>query len=241
MVLRKNTDLLTKIIFLSLLTVLSLNHIVVSLHSADLLTGRIGYRMFSLLTVDFQSGLPAFFNTLLVLVAFLLLLVISLNRRNLRSDRVYEWLLLTLAFLVLSLDENPDIHSYFISMISKYGAQGQQFVMTYAWGMPYGAIVILFVFFLVRFISSLPRNIGNGFLISGTIYVFGAIVVATVSSAFLHIRTDHSIWHEVAASYEESLEMIGLSLFIFFLLKYICIEDALLSMEKTDADVFSLR
>ena len=240
MILRKNTDLFTRILFLSLLIVLSLNHIVFFLHSAGLLTGRMGYKIFSHLTVDFQSGLPTFFNTLLVLIAFLLLLTVSLNKRNLKSDRVYDWLLLTLAFLVLSLDENPDIHNYFVSVISRYGGRGQSFVMTYAWGMPYGAIAVLFVFFLVRFISSLPKNIAIGFLVSGVIYVYGAIVVATVSSDILHIRTDHSIWHELAASYEESLEMIGLSLFIYFLLKYIRIEEASLSIEKTSANVISV-
>ena len=241
MVLRKNTDLLTKILFLGLLIVLSLNYITVCLHATGLLTGSMGDRIFSLLTVDFQSGLPTFFNTLLILIAFLLLLTVSWHKRNLKSDRVYDWLLLTLAFLVLSLDENPDIHNYFISVISRYGARGQRFVMTYAWGMPYGGMAVLFVFFLVRFISSLPKSIANGFLISGVIYVYGAIVVAALSSDLLHIRTDHSLGHELAASYEESLEMIGLSLFIYFLLKYIRIEDASLAMEKANANVFSVR
>jgi hypothetical protein len=240
MVLRKNTDLFTKILFLSLFVILSLNEIVIALHSFGVLSGASGYRIFSLLTVDFQSGLPTFFNALLVLIAFLLLVMVSLHKRNLKSDRVYDWLLLTLAFLVLSLDENPDIHNYFISVISKYGGQGQKFVMTYAWGMPYGAVALLFVFFLIRFISSLPKNIATGFVVSGVIYVYGAIVVATVSSAFLHIRTNHSIWHELAASYEESLEMIGLSLFIYFLLKYIYTEDASLDMDGVKTNVTSL-
>jgi hypothetical protein len=78
-------------------------------------------------------------------------------------------------------------------------------------------------------------------VISGGIYVYGAIVVATVSSDLLHIRTDHSIWHELAASYEESLEMIGLSLFIYFLLQYFRIVDTSLSMDEASTNVPSFR
>jgi hypothetical protein len=58
MVLRKNTDLFTKILFLSLFVVLSLNQIVIALHSFGVLSGASGYGIFSLRTVVFQSGVP---------------------------------------------------------------------------------------------------------------------------------------------------------------------------------------
>lgn len=241
MILRTNTVLLTNALFLSLLIVLGLNHITCLLYSLGMLEGVIGYRFFSLLTVDFQSGLPTFFNTLLVLLAFLLLLMISMQKKNVKSDRVYDWLLLTFAFMVLSLDENPAIHNYFLSLIYRYGERGQQIVMTYAWGMPYGALVVLFIFFLIRFISSLPLSIAIGFVVSGVIYVLGALIVATFSGDILHIRHTHNTWHILAASYEESLEMVGLSLFIYFLLMYIRIEDAALPVGEVNTNVPSLQ
>jgi len=224
MLFKIDTRLLTKTLFISLLLVIALNNVAAILFYSGLLKGWIGYKIFSLLTVDFGASLPTYFNTLLILIAFIVLAMISIHLKNVKSVLVYNWLLLTLAFLVLSLDENPEVHKFFVQTISRYGSAGKRLVINYAWGMPYGAMVVLFMFFLFRFISALPKEIAKGFLVSGIIYVGGAIVIGKYGVKALQIRGFHNIRYTMVASIEESLEMIGLTLFIYFLLKYIRME-----------------
>ncbi|HEX5172396.1 MAG TPA: hypothetical protein VFW11_24640 [Cyclobacteriaceae bacterium] len=216
---------------MSLVLVLCLNFGAVLLFYSGVLKGGLGFKIFSLLTVDFQSSLPTLFNTILVVIAFIVLAMISLHIRKMKSDEVYNWLLLTAAFLLLSLDENPSVHNIFVTVFNKYGVVGQRLVMNYAWGMPYGALVVIFVFFLIRFVNALPRDIAIGFVVSGFIYVFGAIVIGLYGANLLHIHDRYSIRYVLLASYEESLEMIGLTLFIYYLMRFIHIRFNSFSLE----------
>ncbi len=225
-----NTSLLIKILFIGLLLVISINYITIFLFYKGIITGGFGYKMFSLLTVDFENSLPTYFNALLILIAFFILAIIALHHKNMKSVLVYNWLLLTLAFLLLSLDENPSVHNFFVSVISSYGIR-QKLDFSYAWGMPFGAIGLLFIFFLIRFTTTLPKTIARGFVVSGVIYVSGAIFIGMYGTRILNIRGFQNIKYALVASYEESLEMIGLTLFIYFLLEYIRIEFKSLSLE----------
>lgn len=221
MIFKLNTRLLTKVLFIGLLLVIALNNLAVCLYYFGFLKGLVGFKIFSRLTVDFSSSLPTYLNTLLVVVAFLILLAISTHLQKSKSMAVYNWVLLTLAFLVLSLDENPSVHAFLVAKFSKYVITGQRLAQNYAWGMPYGAMVILFFIFLFRFIVSLPKDIGRGFIVSGLIYVFGAIILGMYVPEMLNIHGDYNIKRIALASIEESLELIGLTLFIYFLLRYI--------------------
>lgn len=211
-----------KVLFLSLLVVLILNYVSAFAFALGFLRGH-GYRIFSLFTVDFESSLPTIFNAILILVAFVILLMISLQLWRLKSKQIYTWLLLTCAFLVLSLDENPTVHQIFVSILSHY-VSGQRPPVNYAWGMPYGAMVLIFIFFLWRFITTLPGNIRAGFVISGLIYVFGAIVIGLYGADVIEVYSHRDPKYILLASFEESLEMLGLTLFIYYLFEFIQIE-----------------
>lgn len=226
-----DTRLLIRSLFIGLLMVIVINDFTVVLFYKGFLQGRPGFRIFSLLTVDFAHSLPTYYNTLLILIAFTLLAMISLHLRIAQPKLMYNWMLLTLAFLVLSLDENPSIHNVLGSVVRRYGLVGQTSVFNYAWGMSYGALAVLFFFFLYRFLSALPSAITRGFLMSGIIYLAGAIVIGMYGASALHIKGTHNIWYALLASYEESLEMIGLTLFIYYLLMYIRIEFKSFSLE----------
>ena len=226
-----NTRFLVKMLFVSLFLVISLNYLTIFLFYEGILNGGLGFKIFSLFTVDFKTSLPTYFNTFLILVALAFLAMITLHLKKIRSQLMYNWMLLTLAFLILSLDENPDVHNFFVRAISKYDDVGHGLALNYAWGMPYGAIAILFIFFLIKFSTTIPKDIAEGFVVSGVIYVLGAIVIGMFGTRILHIHGLHNIKHALAASYEESLEMIGLTLFIYFLLKYIRVEFKSFSFE----------
>lgn len=217
------TGHLMKVLFLSLLVVISLNYLTVLYFSMGFLRGN-GYRVFSLLTVDFESSLPTIFNTMLVLLAFVILLMISHHLWRSKSDQVYSWFFLTCSFLLLALDENPTVHQIFSAVFSRYATTGNKLAINYAWGMPYGAVVLIFIFFLWRFIMTLPGNIRTGFVISGLIYVVGAIVIGLYGTDVIEVHSHRDPKYILLASFEESLEMLGLTLFIYYLFEFIQIE-----------------
>jgi hypothetical protein len=97
--------------------------------------------------------------------------------------------------------------------------------------MPYGALALIFVFFLYRFITSLPTNIACGFIVSGSIYVVGALVLGFYGTRIFDVDQYHSMKYMFVASLEESFEMVGLTLFIYFLFEYIWSEFRSLSIK----------
>jgi hypothetical protein len=208
------------VLFLGLFVVISLDYIAVILRYFGYLGGH-GTKLFLLFIVDHDSSLPTIFNAVLILIAFAILLMVSVHLRKIKSDQFYNWLLLTAAFLLLSLDENPTIHKIFVSAISRLIWTGQAGDVNYALGMPYGALALIFVFFLYRFITSLPPNIAFGFIVSGSVYVTGALILGFYGTHIFDVEYHHSVKYLLVASLEESFEMVGLTLFIYFLFEYI--------------------
>lgn len=231
MSLRVDTRHLIKGLFIGLLAVIVINDLTVVLFYKGFLQGGLGFRIFASLTVDFAHSLPTYYNTILILIALILLGMISLHLRIAQTKLMYNWLLLTLAFLVLSLDESEYFHHILVSFVKRFTSDYQPSAFDYAWGMPYSALAVLFLFFLYRFLSTLPSVITKGFLVAGIIYVTGAVVIGEYGASALHIKGAHNLRYALLASYEESLEMIGLTLFIYYLLKYIRMEFKSFSLE----------
>ena len=71
---------------------------------------------------------------------------------------------------------------------------------------------------------TLPVNIRAGFVLSGLIYVFGAIVIGLYGAEVIGVHSHRDPKYIFLASFEESLEMLGLTLFIYWLFEFIQLE-----------------
>ena len=172
-----------------------------------------------LLSVGRESNLPTFYSSFAILFcAFLLTLIGFMMWRSERRWSVY-WFLLALVFVFLSVDESLMIHERLSkSLQSLIGTSG---LLYFAWVIPYGIGVVIFVAAYVRFLLHIPRRSAVLFIIAGAMYVGGAIVMEMIGG---HVYTEAGALNALYVSVqtlEEFLEMSGIVFFIFALVDYI--------------------
>lgn len=191
---------------------------------------QLGFRR--LFNMDGEATLPAWFESTLMLAAAFLLAVIAAHKRA-AGDRFHlGWWILAAGFLYLSADETAAIHE----MSNRAGAAlpiATEGLLSAPWVI-FGILVVLVVGIgYLRFLANLPPATRWRFIIAGAVFVGGAIVVEMLSArveqaAGLHLQPDgwegrgdftlEYMWYVVV---EESLEMLGIVLFIDALLRYV--------------------
>jgi len=166
---------------------------------------------------DKEANFPTLFSTLLLLFASLLLLFIY---KSASSKKIY-WLFLSGLFMFLCLDESAQIHEKFDKIKSRVDLIDNS-ALAHAWVLPYSALVIFLIIFLRNFLLSLPANTRNLFIVSGVIFVTGALGIEIIEGQLkvLNGGMDNLTLNLLYCA-EETCEMAGVILFIWALLRYI--------------------
>ncbi|MDG1204632.1 MAG: hypothetical protein P8N51_04610 [Pseudomonadales bacterium] len=180
----------------------SLLAIVCILVACHLVLGYINYNIVEvpwLLTqlfhLDEENNIPTWFSSFLLLnVTFFLFL-------KFQSTSVFKthWLLVSLGFLILSLDEVAGLHETFNTAID------------ISWVYPAAALLFVIGLFFVPFALSLSKFLFSGFLLSALVFFGGAIGVELVSEDM----DEETFAYIVATAIEEGMEMIGACMFMF--------------------------
>jgi hypothetical protein len=173
--------------------------------------------------VDFENNLPTFFNfALLVGVLFLLALVAL--RAFAAGDRWRPyWVGLVLIFLLLTYDEAGQLHEKLMQLMGWFMvASGYLY---FSWVIPAGIVVFAVGLAYLRFVLALPRPEGLLTILGGSLYLGGALGAEMVGSnqAWQHGMQDPA--YMLIATAEEALEMLGLIVFGYALLRLLSDQD----------------
>ena len=167
------------------------------------------------LNMDRELNLPTLFSTLLLLSASKLLMRLS---NSPGQESAADWTLLSRIFMCLAADEALQIHEILILPGLRHQIHPS---LASTWVVPYGLIALGLLWRLRHFLRTLPATACNRFLISGSIYVLGAIGMEMMGSFVVRsglIRL-HSFWYGAITGIEESLEIFGLILFLHALMQ----------------------
>lgn len=137
----------------------------------------------TLFDLDLESNLPTFYNCLLFFACAGLFLAHS---RMLNVKQRYGWLVMTGAFTFLGLDEGSQIHEKFMLVTLRLLNHGQTNGsdlgwLYYAWVLPYGIAAALLVLILTKWMLALDNDTRRGLIISGFVYVVGAVFMEMYS------------------------------------------------------------
>jgi hypothetical protein len=168
--------------------------------------------MFSL---SYEQNIPTWYSSALLLSCSLLLAVIALGARRAQAGYVGHWWLLAGGFLYISMDETACIHEG----VSHFFHQGG--VLFFGWVIPAGILVIGLGAAFVRFLSHLPKRTRVQFIVAGAIYVFGALVMDLPLGWWTEREGDKNFVYAAIDWVEESMELLGMSLFLLSLLSYL--------------------
>lgn len=188
------------------------------------------YRFNSLFYLNEESNIPTYFSGLNLLLASLLSFLLSKDYDSSKRTNPMFWILLTIVFIFLSFDEVAMFHEriYRITLFFT-----ENFETPLVWYVPYGILTIGGVIFLLKDFLSLDISSKKIIAASGLIFISGAIGMEHFSNncnAFMDTICSLNLLF-VLASLEESLEMIGISLFNFALVRILSGKSKYINLE----------
>lgn len=180
-----------------------------------------------LFDLNTEGNLPTLFSTLLLLSASALLFLIFIKSRISADKSHLYWLFLSGLFMFLALDESLQIHEKVTNMINLIGNEGEVKAITerpgflrYVWVVPYLGLVVVLFFVLYRFLWKLPSATRNLFLLSGGMFVGGAVGLEFLEG-YYDSTLGSNFYTVILYTIEEGLEMGGVVIFIYALLKFL--------------------
>jgi hypothetical protein len=174
---------------------------------------------FTMINLDEEANIPTYVSSCLLLASGCLLGVIALGEKKRDSAFFRHWIILSLLFFYMSLDEAAGIHEHLNGPINEWLDVGGVFY--------YGAVIpgiIALLFLLVayfRFWMALPPRTKYLFLVSGVLYVGGVIGLEMVGGRHASLYGTKTLRYGLLATVEETLEFAGISLFLYALLDYL--------------------
>lgn len=150
--------------------------------------------LLQLFELDEENNLPTWFSSFLLLNNAIALLLICNNVVN----RNWQWLVLAVGFLILSVDEVAGLHETFHSTIENN------------WTIYAAPLVLAVGLTYIPFLMALPRKLAVGFVISGSFYTGGALGVEWLAQDM----DEETFAYALAVLAEEGAEMVGALLFL---------------------------
>ena len=179
------------------------------------------YGLVPLFDFDTEKNIPTFYSAVALLFASSLLFFITIVRKN-NGLAYLGWLGLAVVFLFLSIDEITSLHERLIRPIREtLGTSGLLFS---AWVIPYGLAVLFFAAVYFKFLMRLPRRVMFLFVVSGGIYVSGALGLELLEGYHYDQHGEIDLTFSIFYTIEEFLEMLGVALFIYGILTYMVTE-----------------
>ena len=182
-----------------------------------------------LLNTNGEANIPSWYSSSALLAASALLFLIADLKARAADMYLMHWKFMAMIFLYLSLDETAVIHE----MLSKplQALLHTDGLLFYPWVLVAGGCLVLLFIMYAKFLLHLPTNIRLLFIVSGIIFVFGAIIVESFQAYKDSLGKNSRADFIVPTTIEEFLEMTGIALFIYTLMQYI--NEHLLSPQST--------
>ncbi len=171
-----------------------------------------------LFSVNAEKTIPTWYATLLLFGAAVLLALITIIKFQQKEPFKFHWLGLAVVFLYLSMDEGAAIHEIFSDPIQE--TLNPTGFFSFGWYILFAPLVVIFVLVYLRFLLQLPGKFRNLFVLSGAIYVGGAVFIEAISANRWYLDGGLTFAYLAIATVEELMEMWGIILFIYALLLY---------------------
>jgi hypothetical protein len=167
------------------------------------------------LGLSYEKNLPTWYSASLLLLCGVLLLLVSAAKVQVAGTYRWHWKLLAVIFLYMSLDEAISLHEL-LSGFFNYGG-----VLYFGWVIPASIFVLVVGSAYLSFLFHLPLRTRNQFVIAGALYVGGALGIEFLLGYWTDLAGGKNLVYGLIDLVEESLEILGVTLFVCALLEYL--------------------
>lgn len=187
------------------------------------------YGLVPLVNLAYEGNLPTWYASILLFVCAVLLFLISRLHFDRSGPYRRHWLVLGFLFLYISIDEAAVIHEMLNEPLREAFRLGG--VLYYGWVLPVGAGVLLVGLAYLGFLRHLGRRFRRWFVVSGAVYVGGALGTELPVSAWYDAHGGDNLGYGLLNLLQESMEIAGASLFCAALVRYIAAEFGAVRLE----------
>jgi len=163
--------------------------------------------------LDYEMNIPTYYSSIALLFASIMLAAMTGISFKQNARYRFHWALLSATFGILAVDEVVGFHEYPIDAIRSYLGVGG--MLYYAWVIPAAFCVFAFGLFFLKFLRDLPASTRYLFILSGSIFVGGAIGVEMISGIEADAAGEETLRYAAIITLEETMEMLGVALFTF--------------------------
>jgi hypothetical protein len=170
-------------------------------------------------SLSHEQNLPTWYSSCLLFSCALALGAIAAHVSETGGEWRRSWWALATIFAYLSLDEAAEIHEHLHGLVHFEGVGSGLFY--FSWVVPGAAVVAVFGVTYLRFLFALPPTTRNRFIVSGVIYVGGALLMELPLGLWANSHGTENLGYALIDHVEETLEMVGASLFLLSLLAHL--------------------
>ncbi len=165
-----------------------------------------------------DGNVPTFYSSFAILLCSAILVCLGVGDLREKKIPAAYWFGLAIIFAFLSVDEMLMLHERLIEPLRT--ALHTSGAFYYAWVIPYGVAVVIFLLVYARFLLLLPQKTRSLFVTAGAIFVLGAIGFEMIGGIQHENYGKANITYIALQTVEELLEMVGIALFAFALADY---------------------
>lgn len=172
-----------------------------------------------LFALDEEGNVPTWYSSITLLACAALLAIAALDAYT-RADRWRRhWAALALIFLYLSVDEAATIHELTIEPL--HDRLGVGSFLRWAWVIPGTIAVAVIGIAYLRFVTALPGPTRLLFVTAGVVFLSGALGIEMVSGWWYDRYGNESMAFALLWTAEEALEMSGVAIFLYALVRHL--------------------
>jgi hypothetical protein len=167
-----------------------------------------------------EGNVPTVFSFLILLLSAGLLGLAGRRAQATGAPFARHWRVLSGIFVFLAVDEVVGLHELLIQPLRLLLNAGGYFY--FAWVIPALILVPLLGIAYLRFLWHLPAWTRWLFIVAAVIFLSGAVGMEMVGGNYYHqVDRQQDMTYSVITTIEETLEMTGISLFVYALWRYL--------------------
>jgi hypothetical protein len=175
--------------------------------------------------LSYEQNLPTWYSSSLLLLCAVQLTFVALSATQRNARFRFHWWLLALVFFYISLDEAATIHESLSRLFDLGG------VFYFGWVIPAAIFVGAMALSYLRFLWQLDRRTRWQFILAAALYVGGALGVELLLGWWTDVYGTKNLGYGMIDLAEESLEILGASVFLIALLDYLAGESRTIRVE----------
>ncbi|HWS23155.1 MAG TPA: hypothetical protein VN226_01825 [Anaerolineales bacterium] len=179
------------------------------------------YGLVPLFNLNNENNIPTLFQSVILVTSSFLLIIVSLLESQRKESRTAFWVLLSLGFSLMAVDEWFEFHEKLTQPLRDWIGATSLGVFYFTWVIAGILVVALAILFFYRFVKKLDQKTGRTFILAAFLYIGGLIGFELIGGLAAETSGTENLFFNLLVACEETLEMSGVIVFINGLLGFL--------------------